>query len=214
MKSEKKVIIFDFDGTIADTLDLGIEIFNDLSGKFRYKKISEADRQIFREKTSREIVRSLKVPFISLPFLARSVKRELTKEILNVKPVKGMHDALHELHNEHVTLGILTSNTKTNVEQFLKHNDIAVFDFIATSSLFRKHRYLKPIADKFKINHNQVFYIGDETRDVDAAKQAGVQAIAVTWGVNSRERLQQHNPDYLIDTPQQLVKLMGGENER
>jgi phosphoglycolate phosphatase len=46
--------------------------------------------------------------------------------------------------------------------------------------------------------------VGDETRDIDAAREAGVQCAAVTWGIHSRQVLQKHAPAAIIDKPEEL----------
>ena len=54
---------------------------------------------------------------------------------------------------------------------------------------------------------SEMIYIGDETRDIQAAKKAGIRSAAVTWGYNSRKALEAQSPDYLIHSPQELFHL-------
>ncbi len=49
--------------------------------------------------------------------------------------------------------------------------------------------------------------MGDETRDIEAAKKSKIKIVAVTWGFNSSNVLAQHQPDFLIDIPQQLTEI-------
>ena len=50
--------------------------------------------------------------------------------------------------------------------------------------------------------------IGDALSDVRAAKEARVTSIAVTWGHQSLETLQRGEPDYVINSPQELIGLI------
>ncbi len=54
-----------------------------------------------------------------------------------------------------------------------------------------------------------MFYVGDEVRDVVAARQAQVKSIAVTWGFNTLTALQQAQPHALIEQPQELLTILG-----
>ena len=106
-------------------------------------------------------------------------------------------------------MGIITSNSKKNVEKFLKkHNLNDIFDFIDSSTrILGKSYQIKSIIKKHRLDKDSVLYIGDETRDIEATKKVGIKVAAVTWGFNSSERLSQFSPDYLIDEPEQLIRV-------
>jgi len=55
---------------------------------------------------------------------------------------------------------------------------------------------------------SDVYFVGDEIRDMEAGKKAKVKTVAVSWGYNTAESLQKENPDYLIDSPQELEKII------
>ena len=75
------------------------------------------------------------------------------------------------------------------------------------TSIFGKHTTLKRLIKKYDLVKKEVIYIGDEIRDIEACKKAGIECIVVTWGYNSRKALQQQNPDYMIDRPADLLKI-------
>jgi phosphoglycolate phosphatase-like HAD superfamily hydrolase len=66
------------------------------------------------------------------------------------------------------------------------------------------HRILK----KRKVAKDEVIYIGDESRDVEAARESGIKVISVTWGYNSREALSAHRPDFIAETPDELQQIV------
>ncbi len=95
------------------------------------------------------------------------------------------------------------------MEKFLKINNLDFFDFIySESNIFGKAKKLNGLLKEKKINPQSVFYVGDETRDITAAKEAGVKAIAVTWGFNGKEILKEQSPDYLVGNPEELIALL------
>ena len=206
-----KVIIFDFDGTLADTLDALVDITNRLSGEFGYKPTAPEELAQIRSLSSREIVRQSGISIFKLPFLLKKVKADLRKDIQHLSPILGVKEALNQLKNEGHKLGILTSNSEENVRLFLKkHGMEELFGFIySETTLFSKHRILLRFMKKNNLKHEEVIYVGDETRDIEASKKINIKVIAVSWGFNSGEVLAKYEPDFLIHKPSELIEVMG-----
>ena len=119
-----KVIIFDFDGTIADTVDALVSIANNLAVEFNYAQITPEEFVILKSLTSKEIFKYCGIPLFKIPFLLKKVKKELKNKIPELKPIQGIPEALVELKNDGNRLGIVTSNSKDNVQEFLKVNHL------------------------------------------------------------------------------------------
>jgi phosphoglycolate phosphatase-like HAD superfamily hydrolase len=205
-----KLIIFDFDGTIADTFEPLIKIIQRLSQEFGYKSVSPEDIDLFRNLTTREIIYQAGVSIWKLPFILRRIKKELNKDIKVVRPIQGMKEALLDLKDQGNQLGIITSNSQDNVQLFLENNHLdTIFSFICSgTTIFGKNKVINSVLIQKNINLSDVIYVGDETRDIEAAKKSNIQVIAVSWGFNSQEILANQNPDYLIDHPQQLTEVV------
>ncbi|MEH2334880.1 HAD-IA family hydrolase [Nostoc sp.] len=207
-----KVIIFDFDGTIADTVDALVSIANRLAVDFGYRHISPEQLALLKNLTSREIIKYSGVSLFKIPFLVKKVKGELKNKIPELKPIPGIKEALMELQNQGYKLGIITSNSKENVTQFLTINDLNhLFDFIYSGiTIFGKTTIINNVLRQNQLKPQEVIYVGDETRDIEASRKANIQVIAVTWGFNSPEVLAKQNPDYLIQRPSELLEVMNG----
>jgi phosphoglycolate phosphatase-like HAD superfamily hydrolase len=206
-----KVIVFDFDGTLADTLDAIVSITNRLAKTYGYKPTEPEELAQIRNMSSREIVKQSNISIFKLPFLLRRIKADLKNDIQQIKPILGIKEALTQLKNEGNLLGILTSNSEENVRAFLqKHNMEDLFSFIySETTLFGKHKVLNKFIKQNNLIPEEVIYVGDETRDIESSKKINVKVIAVSWGFNSREALAKQNPEFLIDKPSELVDLMG-----
>jgi phosphoglycolate phosphatase len=202
-----RIILFDFDGTLADTLDSIITITNRLAGEFGYKQSTAQDVEALRKLNSMQIIKTSGVPVFKIPFLLQRVKLELNHEIKNLQPIPGILEVLQSLKDKNHKLGIVTSNSQENVKGFLERNEmIKFFSFIyAGSTLFGKSKAIKNFLKKEGVGPEQVIYVGDETRDIEAAKKVKIKVIAVGWGFNSKEVLAQQNPDLAIDKPQDLI---------
>ncbi len=208
-----KTIIFDFDGTIADTLLLTVRIANQLAAEYGFKKITGKDILRLRDKTYTDIfkeLRALGISLLRLPFILKEGKDRMTKQIAFCKPFARLPETLMFLKKEGFRLGIITSNLKKNVELFLQKNNLRVFDFIYCDNsafLLGKGNKLKKLIEKNRWRHDEVIYVGDEVRDIEAAKEAGIKIISVGWGFNSKEILEKQKPDFFINKPEELKNL-------
>ena len=206
----QKVIIFDFDGTIADTVDALVTIANRLALEFGYVPINSQELVLLRNLTAREIIKYSGVSLFKIPFMMKKVKGELKDKIPELKPIEGINAALIELHNQGYHLGIITSNSQENVNQFLKcHSLDYLFDFIYSGvTIFGKTTIINNVLRQKHFKPEAVIYVGDETRDIESAKKANIKVIAVSWGFNSSEALSKQNPDFLIHHPSELLAVI------
>ena len=204
-----KVIIFDFDGTLADTIDILLSITNRLSAEFGFKSATKEELAQLSNLTSWQILRYSGISLFKLPLLIRKLRAELRSEIPTVQLFAGIKEVLQELKNLGFQLGIITSNSRENVLVSLETNGLqGTFTFIYSGSTFGKHKVINRWLKREHINPEEVVYVGDEIRDIDAARKTGIKVIAVGWGFNSREALAAHNPDFLIERPQELIEIM------
>jgi phosphoglycolate phosphatase len=199
----QKVIIFDFDGTIADTVDALVTIANRLAIEFGYVQITPEEFAILRSFTSR-------ISILKIPFLVKKVKSELKNKIPELKAINGIQEALTELKQQGNRLGIITSNSQDNVTEFLKINNLdSLFEFIYSGvTIFGKTTIINNVLRQKQLKPQEVIYVGDETRDIEASKKANIKVVAVTWGFNSPEVLAKQNPNFLINHPRELLEVI------
>jgi len=201
-----KTLLFDFDGTIADSFENFIELTATISEKYNLRILSREELEKLRSEDAKTVIHKLKIPFYKIPFIANDMKKMQRQQIEKIKPVKTLPEILQKLKTKNYTLGIITTNAKENVMQFLKNNDLEIFDYISTDTgLFGKDKAIRNFLAKHKLAKEDVTYIGDEIRDIQACQKAGIKIIAVTWGLNAKEGLARYHPDALIDTPSQLL---------
>ncbi|MCD9465767.1 HAD-IA family hydrolase [Photobacterium iliopiscarium] len=201
--------MFDFDGTIADTFNLYIDVMRKIYREYNFKYIGDDDIELCRAMTSKEIIQYLGISPLQIPMIAHRIRGDFTQRMKEQKIFTGVDSVLESLKQEGHKLFILSSNSEENINIFLRLNNITQFDAVfSKSSIFGKSGIIKKIINKNKFIADDVYYIGDETRDIEAAKKINIKSIAVTWGYNNRKALLDKNPDYIIDKPQQLLALL------
>lgn len=206
-----RALIFDFDGTIADTLGETWRIFNEIAPDYGIRRVEEDELFDLRHLSIKELLSRLKIPKRRVPLLLARGTSMMRSGIAEMKLIDGMGDVVKKLRSRVEDFGILTSNATANVELFLESHGLRQeFDFISsTSKLTGKAKHLKAIRKTFSLNSEDMLFVGDELRDVKAAKKAKIPIAAVTWGFNSLESLQAGKPDYLLKKPEEFLKLMG-----
>ncbi len=207
---QKKILIFDFDGTLADTLAAIVDITNHLASEFGYPTSSTEKLAQIRQLGAWQVIQQSGVSVFKLPALVRKIQQELSKEIENAHLFPEMDQTLQQLKSSGHILGIVSSNSSENVNRFLEVNHLQkLFDFVVSSTtLFGKHRSLKRIIQQQGFRSENVIYVGDETRDIEAAKKIGIEVIAVGWGFNSVEILAQYQPNYLLHSPLEILRVV------
>ncbi len=209
MENNIKLIIFDFDGTIADSLLKGIEITNKIAKQLNIKTIKEEEIEHLRNLTPYELIKYMGIPLFKIPVLVARYHKETNEIIDTLKPYHGMPGVINTLAEKYM-LGILSSNSEENINKFLKNNNLDKnFLFVSSQpSLFGKGASLKKIMRQHKLGPDQVIYIGDEVRDIQSAKKARIKIISVTWGGNSRKLLERFSPDYIAETPGDILSIL------
>lgn len=206
------LIIFDFDGVLADTLNdllqFGQEVCDELGIKHVVKKddLSNLEMMSFAS-----FGRACEVPEHLVDEFVQSCLKRFAEKKSPPAIFSGLHNIIRHLAINN-TIAIITTNSSQNVNAFLIEHGLdqyvqAVYGVDIPGSK----------AQKIAIARNQfsetakpesVFMIGDSLSDILAAKEASATSIAVTWGHQSLERLLRGDPDYLVRFPQDLIEVI------
>jgi HAD superfamily hydrolase (TIGR01549 family) len=204
-----RCVVFDFDGTLADTIEQALIILNQLSEEYDFKQLGHEEIHGAKDMTASQFVKHLKIPRMKVPRILKEGKKRLASRVQEIQPIHGMDILIRNVRSRHDILGILTSNSSENVQNFLRLRQLDCFDFISTiPKLSGKAKNLKAIMRTHSLTEDDIIYVGDEIRDIKASKKAGVPVIGVTWGFNSEKALKEAKPDYLADSPEKLDAIL------
>jgi len=205
-----KVIVFDFDGTLANTLPLAVKCINFLAPEYGYKPIDSdaATIEIFREKSMHEIVKALGLWFYQLPGYTTKAKNFFKEHLNEVTVFDDIKEMIVNL-SVNYELAVISSNSQDAVKYALANAGITEIKTICSdSSIFGKHTVIKRFLKNNNLTPCEMIYVADEIRDIEACKKVGVKIIAVTWGYNSKDALSLSKPDYIADTCQDVIKIL------
>ncbi|WP_257455239.1 HAD hydrolase-like protein [Archangium lipolyticum] len=208
-------VVFDFDGTLANSLDVAIALYNEIAEKKRYGKMTADILPELREMTVRERCKRLGVPLYMLPWMGVRIGRSFRSAMQSIEFNEGVPELLKELRSRGLELLILSSNDEENIRAFLKRHSAEewVKDLYCGGGVFGKARRLRALLKRTGLRPEQIVYVGDEHRDVVACKQVGVRVIAVRWGADAEELLKQAGPDYIAEHPAEVAECLGRWSE-
>jgi phosphoglycolate phosphatase len=208
-KASPFTVVYDFDGTLADTMDEMLRIFNEMAQKRGYRQVTAKNLEQLRHMSVRQVAHELGVPMVLLPVLLLQGKRRLSKVMGKVKPFAGILPMLAKLQKKGCMQGIATSNSRKNTNLFIEGSKISSVQFLETGiGVLGKERRFKRMMKKYKLTPERLIYVGDELRDIEAARAAGIRVISVTWGMNDGTALRAAKPDYIAETPDDVVKIV------
>lgn len=204
-----KTIIFDFDGTLADTLGEIIRVNNELHKSLGTRLIPEDKFEELRNLEVRKWFRQIfGIPLYKIPFWVARFKKKLYKDMTRIKTFKDIPKTIKTLKDRGINLGVLTTDADENAREFLAMQNMNCFDFIIEANfIFGKAHALRKIMRSKKLAYENTLYVGDTVEDIRNSKKVGIKIAAVTWGFSSHELLAKYCPDFLIDTPQELLEI-------
>ncbi|MBX9579876.1 MAG: HAD-IA family hydrolase [Gemmataceae bacterium] len=199
------LLVWDFDGTLADSMPAGLGIYNRLAPELGIRPI--ADPAAARGMTTRQFLRHHRIRFWRLPRLVRRFQAAAAADADKLRLFPGLPEVLADLRGRGVRHGILSSNSEGNIRRCLAANGVeGLFDFVVgCPKLFGKGRALRRLLRAEGIDRRQVLYVGDEVRDLEGARRAGVSAAAVTWGFHAEHVLRAAGPEYVVTDPRGLL---------
>ena len=202
-----KLLLFDFDGVLVDSLDV-----YEKTVTLCLKKINQPltrGRAEFLELFDGNFYETLRQKGINLDnFMKASVDILAQVDYSQMKPFEAMRPVLQELKKKHCLIVISSNDTPTIREAMRLYGFEDIFQEILGSDfmLSKKEKIIYAIK-KYSVKPEDIYYIGDTIGDIVEGKQAAVKTVGITWGWHDKTKMASVNPDYLFDSPQELLQL-------
>ncbi len=203
-----KLILWDFDGTLADTLAMALQFYNEMAAEKGFKVIT--DPYSVRDMNISEFLKNHNIGVHRVPFLFARILKAIKAEAARVRFHSGIRELIEQINEMGLHQGIVSSNSTENIELFLTANQaMPLFGYVTgTSRIMGKATRIQKAMRKFPVPANEVLYIGDEIRDVEAAQAASVDVASVTWGLNSEQALKAQNPTWIVSEPSEILAIL------
>jgi phosphoglycolate phosphatase-like HAD superfamily hydrolase len=208
----RRAIILDFDGTIADSEQVIIDIYNNFSDKQKWPKLTHADYVRLRDASPKEAMKWAGIKFWQVPRLLKVGRSEYKKHRSDIKLFPDMAETIRGLARSGSEIYVLSSNSKETVESVLAtHNLNQQVVILKGSPIFKKDKVLKRLLKDKGYFASDSWMIGDEIRDIEAANKVGMKSIGVTWGLQSQTALKSAGPTFIVKTPKDITRVLGGK---
>lgn len=212
MAQRYRLVIFDFDGTLADSGDWFLSVSDHLAQRFGFRRVTPEEIETLRGRTTREVIRYLRIPRWKLPGIGRYLHALLAEQTDRISLFEGVEPLLQGLSDAGMRIALVTSNSEANARAILGPANVARFHWLECgASLFGKAPRYRRVLRRSQIEPYETIAIGDETRDIAAARKAGVTAAAVLWGYAHREALVNARPDLCFEHPDEVARLLLGD---
>ncbi len=193
------LVIFDLDGTLADSFPWFLRNVNDVADRFGFRRVAEEDIEPLRHASTREILARLQVPLWKLPVIARHMRRLKSEQAASIALFPGVDTMLRTLADHGMRLALVSSDSEANARLTLGVNADLFCCFDCAASLFGKPAKFRRVLKRAGVSAARAIAIGDETRDIEAARAVGTACGAVTWGYAAGEALKALAPDLIFE---------------
>lgn len=201
-----ETVIFDFDGTLADSYQWFLSVFDEIAQRFSLPRLDQSELMQLRKVDIRQISRQFNIPLWKIVQIGSHVQKKMASQIDKVLLVNGMQAVLDQLAAAGVRMAVVTSNAEENVKQVLGPHNVSRFEaFEAGVTLYGKKAKFEKVLKKMEADPRRVLSIGDELRDMKSSHQARIAFGAVSWGATELETFRTHSPDELFTQPEEIV---------
>jgi len=205
-----RIIIFDMDGTLADSYPWFLTVVNTVAEEFSFRRVEPGDEDALRRLDARGILKWLGVPHWKLPLIASHMRELKSRHLAEIALFSGVPALLRSLSEAGVRLAIVTSDNEANTRQTLGPDNVRLIDWFACgASMFGKAAKFRQVLRQSGIAAADALAVGDEIRDAEAAARAGIAFGAVTWGYTHAEALRAAGPTHLFRSLDEIAATLG-----
>jgi phosphoglycolate phosphatase len=206
-----KLVIFDFDGTLADSFPWLISVMDELADRFKFKRLDKNQIETLRGYDARKLIKEYRVPFWRIPSIGKHIRNLMSENIHSIRMFEGIPALLQSLAEQGAVLAVLSSNSCQNIHQVLGPENTALISYYECGvAIFGKPAKIRKLLKISGVQPDEAILIGDEIRDLEAARAVPIASGAVSWGYARVEALQAHAPSEFFDSVSEIVEKIGG----
>ncbi len=206
-----KLVIFDFDGTLADSFSWLISVTDQVADRYKFKRLDKSQIETLRGYDVKKLIKEYHVPLWRIPLIGNHLRKLMSENIHQIRMIEGKPALLQALADQGAVLAVLSSNSCQNIHQVLGPDNAALIRYYECGvSIFGKPAKIRTLLKKSGLRPEQAILIGDEIRDLEAAKAIPIASGAVSWGFARVEALQARSPSEFFTSVAEIVEKIGG----
>lgn len=202
-----KLILFDWDMTLAKTLSFKVKLLRFAKKKYRFSLV----KALFKIKkllgySTHKVLEEIFGKKVDKKTLIKEYK-QIFKKYSHLIKFKGK-PVLTDLKNQGYKVGIITNELKSNVDYYLKKNNAKVDIVLSTNEFFPKPdpKIIQYALKKLKAKKSETIYIGDHPNDILLGKRAGVFTIGLKTAFHRKRTLKKYQPDLIVRSIKKVNK--------
>jgi phosphoglycolate phosphatase len=209
VRADCRLVIFDFDGTLADSFPWFVAVLDQVAARWRFSSVAPGEEELLRAMSARAILRHLRMPGWKTPLVAADLRRRMRADIDQIRRFDGVDAMLARLHHSGLELAVATSNSADNVRRVLGADNLRLIRHLETgAAIHGKAPRLRRLLRRAGVAAPRALYVGDEIRDIEAARAAGIPVAAVAWGYNRPEALRAARPDLVFERLEDVARCL------
>lgn len=206
-----RLALFDFDGTLADSFPCFLTALDDAAVRYGFQAVDAADLARLRGHGAWQVMEHLDIAMWQVPMITQFMRQRMAARLDTVVLFPGIHEALEDLAARGVRIGIVSSNAESSVRHVLGPRLASVVDdYRCSVSIFGKRPRMRQALGAMGVPAHDAIAIGDELRDLKAARAEGIPFGAVTWGFTSVPALLAAAPEHVFQHSEDIVATVAG----
>lgn len=201
------LVMFDYDGVIVDSLDVFISRFSQACLENGMQGINDPKDVIsLFEGNVYETMMSRGVDESCIDNILKRYELLQGEQLTDLELFAGIGKALQRISEKHHVY-VITSNLSSATIKILNKNGINCFKDVIGAE--KEKSKIKKIHSTMSLHPGTpAYYVGDTKGDMIEGKHAGTQTIGVTWGWHTPQKIKEGNPDFLVNTPEELADFL------
>jgi phosphoglycolate phosphatase len=184
---------------------------DEAAARYGFRAIDRRELDLLRGYSAWQLMEHIDVAMWQVPMIAQFVRRRMAERVDAVTLFPGVHEALEDLARRDVTLAIVSSSTEASIRHVLGARLSAlVSDYRCSVSIFGKRPKLRQVLAATGIPAPKAIKIGDEIRDLKAARGEGIAFGGVAWGFTAPGALQAAGPEVMFSQVDEIAALLAG----
>lgn len=206
--SKVKLIIFDFDGVLADSFNFFYPLIRDGMASIGLDLTANQYRDFFIgnvHQSFKDFINNEKKYLSFSEFRKNNYDKYYYDKKNGVRLFWGAQEFIKKLDKKYI-LAIVSSGHQKNIENLLKENGLTgLFNFVLANVSYAKEGMIEEVLDRSNTKAEETIMISDTVGDIMVAKKVGFKTIAVTWGFQSAGKLKKSNPDIIVKNFKDLL---------